>query len=95
MPAAPPAKTLARSRTARPSQVADFARRVAEKVLSRHIVVKFCATPHHLAGASYGPTGELVFNEMRLGAAWFQQGITDDVVRLLIHELGKQCSPTI
>ena len=32
-------------------------RRVAEKVLSRQIVVRFCSTPHHLGAASYGSTG--------------------------------------
>jgi len=61
---------------------------MAEKVLSRAITVKFCATPHHLGSASYGPSGELVFNKFRLGADWFERGITEDVVRLLTHEFG-------
>ena len=74
-------------------EIAEFARRVAEKVLSRPMVVKFCSTPHHLGAASYGPSGELVFNKMRLGANWFERGITDEVVRLLIHEYGHQYSP--
>jgi len=73
-------------------EIADFARRVADNVLSRQIVVKFCSTPHHLGAASYGPTGELVFNKFRLGAQWFEQGITDEVVRLLIHEFGHEYS---
>jgi len=34
-----------------------------------------------------------VFNKLRLGAKWFEQGITEDVVRLLIHEYGHQYSP--
>ncbi len=72
---------------------AEFAKRVAEKVMSRQIGVKFCSTSHHLGAASYGPTGELVFNKLRLGAKWFEQGITEDVVRLLIHEYGHQYSP--
>jgi len=38
-------------------EIAEFARRVAEKVLSRQIVVRFCSTPHHLGAASYGSTG--------------------------------------
>ena len=46
--------------------------------------------PHHLAGASYGPGGELVFNKFRLSAQWFEQGITEDVVRLIIHEFGHE-----
>ncbi|MBE0545431.1 MAG: hypothetical protein IH623_29175 [Verrucomicrobia bacterium] len=73
-------------------EVAAFARRMAEKVLSRTITVKFCATPHHLGGASYGPGGELVFNKFRLGADWFERGIAEDVVRLLIHEFGHEYS---
>ena len=74
-------------------QIAGFARRMAETVLSRAITVKFCATAHHLGGASYGPSGELVFNKLRLGARWFEQGVTEDVVRLLIHEFGHEDSP--
>ncbi|MGP8053207.1 MAG: hypothetical protein ACLQAH_05245 [Limisphaerales bacterium] len=74
-------------------EVADFARRVGDKILSRRITVKFCATPHHLGGASYGPSGELVFNKLRLGVEWFERGIHDDVVRLLIHEFGHEYSP--
>ncbi len=73
-------------------EIAAFAKRVAEKVLSRTITVKFCATPHHLGAASYGPSGELVFNKFRLGADWFERGITDDVVQLLIHEFGHEHS---
>ena len=69
-------------------EIATFAQSMAEKVLSRAITVKFCATPHHLGSASYGPSGELVFNKFRLGADWFERGITEDVVRLLIHEFG-------
>lgn len=73
-------------------QVAAFAIKVAEQVLHRRIVVKFCATAHHLSGASYGPSGELVFNKFRLGAEWFERGITDDVVQLIIHEFGHEYS---
>jgi len=74
-------------------EIAQFAQRVADTVLSRHIVVRFCSTPHHLGAASYGPTGELVFNKLRLGAKWFEQGISENVLRLLIHEFGHQYSP--
>jgi hypothetical protein len=70
--------------------IAGFARQVAEQVLSRRIVVRFCATAHHLGGASYSPSGELVFNKLRLGGNWFEQGITEDVLRLLIHEFGHE-----
>ncbi|MCI0538277.1 MAG: hypothetical protein L0Z50_23980, partial [Verrucomicrobiales bacterium] len=72
-------------------QFADFAKRVAEKVLSRPIVVKFCVTPH-LGTTSYGPIGELIFNKFRLGDDWFERGISNEVVQLLIHEFGYQYS---
>jgi len=74
-------------------QIAAFAQRTAAKVLSRTITVKFCATRQHLGCESYGPDGVLDFNKSRLGADWFEQGITEDVVRLLIHEFGHEYSP--
>ena len=55
--------------------------------------MKFCATPQHLGGASYGPSGEMVFNKLRLCADWFGKGIAEDMVRVLNHELGQQYSP--
>ena len=73
-------------------EIAEFAQTMAEKVLNRKITVKFCATPHHLGGASYGRSGELTFNKLRLGSDWFERGITDDVVRLLVHEFGHEFS---
>jgi hypothetical protein len=73
-------------------EVADFATQMAEKLFEKHIAVKFCSTPHHLGAASYGPSGELVFNKFRLGADWFERGITQDVVQLLIHEFGHEFS---
>lgn len=69
-------------------EVSAFAKRMAEQVLGKQIVVKFCATPHHLGAASYGPGGELVFNKFRLGTDWLERGITEDVIRMLIHEFG-------
>jgi hypothetical protein len=74
-------------------EISTFARHMAEKVLSRTITVKFCATPHHLGEASYGPGGELVFNKLRLGADWFEHGVTENVIQLLIHEFGHEYSP--
>ncbi len=63
-------------------EIAEFARRVAEKVLSRQIIVKFCSTPHHLGAASYGPTGELVFNKLRLGRMNMPKTISHTLVRM-------------
>ena len=79
--------------TAGMREIAAFAKQVGEKVLSRVITVKFCATPHHLGAASYGPNGDLVFNKFRLGAEWFDRGVTEQVIRLLMHEFGHDSSP--
>ena len=79
--------------TAGMSEIAAFAQRMAGKILNRNITVKFCSTPHHLGAASYGPGGELIFNKLRLGSDWFERGITDDVLGLLIHELAHDSSP--
>jgi hypothetical protein len=78
--------------TAGMSEVAAFAKLMAGKVLNRSIAVKFCSTPHHLGAASYGPGGELVFNKLRLSSGWFEQGINEDVLRLLVHEFGHEYS---
>jgi len=72
--------------------IVAYAKRVAQEVLKRAIVVKFCRTRHHLGAASYGPDGVLILNKLRLGSAWFEQGITDSVVHLIIHEFGHQYS---
>jgi hypothetical protein len=74
------------------TEVAAFSREMARQVLNRDIVVKFCSTPHHLGAASYGPSGELIFNKLRLGSEWFARGVTDDVVQLLVHEFGHEFS---
>jgi hypothetical protein len=67
---------------------------VAEQVLAKHVTVKFCSTPHHLGSASYGPSGELVFNKFRLGAEWFEREITEDVTRALRqHQHLDPCTP--
>jgi hypothetical protein len=73
-------------------QIANFARQMAAKTIDRQITMKFCATAHHLGSASYSQSGELVLNKFRLGTDWFERGITEDVVRLPIHEFGHNAS---
>jgi hypothetical protein len=41
-------------------------------------------------GAAYGKDGQFYFNLNSLKSDWFDQGITDDVVALLIHEAGHE-----
>lgn len=73
-------------------EIADYAKKMARLVMNKTIVVKYCATAHHLGGASYGPCGDLTFNKFRMGNEWFEQGITVEVVDLLIHEFGHEYS---
>jgi hypothetical protein len=73
-------------------EVAEFAQNLGEKLLEQRITVKYCATPHHLGAASYSRGGELTFNKLRLGSDWFEGGITEDIVHLLIHEFGHEFS---
>jgi hypothetical protein len=47
--------------------------------------VTFAREPHWPYGATYGK-GRLTFNYSRCGAAFFENGASDDVNRLLIHE---------
>lgn len=73
-------------------EIEGFARTMAQKVLHKDIQVRFCASPHHLAAASYGPACGLVFNKLKLGNQWFEQGISQKVVALLIHEFAHEHS---
>ena len=73
-------------------QLEDYVKLVASWVINRKIEVKFCSSSHHLASASYGH-GELVFNKLRLGNEWFEQGMTPAVDALLIHELAHEKCP--
>ena len=59
-----------------------------------------CVAPHGVTTtkddrtafvACYG-SGRLHFNLFRLGHKWFEQGLTEEVDRLLIHEFGHQYS---
>jgi hypothetical protein len=55
------------------------------------LVVSVVHTTNNFA-AAYG-AGRLDFNLLRLGHRWFEQGATEDVDRLLIHEFGHEFSP--
>ena len=54
------------------------------------LVVSVVRTTNNFV-ACYG-AGRLDFNLFRLGHQWFEQGVTEDVDRLLIHEFGHQYS---
>jgi hypothetical protein len=70
--------------------VADYAVFLGTELMQVPVTVTFVNTTNNFA-ACYGP-GDLHFNLFRLGHAWFEKGITEEVDRLLIHEFGHQYS---
>jgi hypothetical protein len=76
--------------TAGIKNVAEYARFLARELMGVPLTVSVVHTTNNFA-AAYG-AGRLDFNLLRLGHAWFEQGVTEDVDRLLIHEFGHQYS---
>ena len=70
--------------------IAGYARFLARELMDVSLVVSVVHTTNAFA-ACYG-AGRLDFNLLRLGHAWFDQGATEDVDRLLLHEFGHQFS---
>jgi hypothetical protein len=70
--------------------IAAYARFLAEELMDVKLVVSVVRTTNNFI-ACYG-AGRLDFNLFRLGHRWFEQGVNEDVDRLLIHEFGHQYS---
>ena len=70
--------------------IAEYARFLATELMGVELVVSVVHTTNNFA-AAYG-SGRLDFNLLRLGHRWFEEGATEDVDRLLIHEFGHQYS---
>jgi hypothetical protein len=70
--------------------IAAYARFLAEELMGVKLVVSVVHATNNFV-ACYG-AGRLDFNLFRLGHKWFEQGATEDVDRLLIHEFGHQYS---
>jgi hypothetical protein len=70
--------------------IAAYARFLADELMGVKLVVSVVHTTNNFA-AAYG-SGRLDFNLLRLGHRWFEQGATEDVDILLIHEFGHQYS---
>ena len=66
-------------------QIAVYACAIGQHLLDSHVTVTIAYEPKWPYGATYGK-GRLTFNMARCGRRFFEQGITDDVNRLLIHE---------
>jgi len=71
--------------TAGMRQIVNYVMAVGHELLDCHVHVVIAREPKWPYGATYGK-GRLVFNLARCGRRFFEQGITDDVNRLLIHE---------
>jgi hypothetical protein len=70
--------------------IVAYSRFLAQELMGVKVVVRVVRTTNHFL-ACYG-SGRLDFNLTRLGRKWFEQGITEDVDRLLIHEFGHEYS---
>ncbi len=70
--------------------IAAYARFLARELMDVSLIVSVVHTTNNFA-AAYG-SGRLDFNLLRLGHKWFDQGATEDVDKLLIHEFGHQYS---
>jgi hypothetical protein len=73
-------------------QIADYAVYLGRQLMDVSVTVTFVNTTNSFL-ACYAPGGELHFNLFRLGHAFFEKGITVEVDRLLIHEMGHEASP--
>jgi len=70
--------------------IAAYACFLGEALMGVKIVVSVVRTTNNFL-ACYGK-GRLDLNLNHLGRKWFEQGVTEDVDRLLIHEFGHQYS---
>ncbi len=70
--------------------IAAYAMFLARELMGVSLVVSVVHTTNNFA-ACYG-AGRLDFNLLRLSHRWFEQGASEDVDRLLIHEFGHQYS---
>jgi hypothetical protein len=70
--------------------IAAYARFLAEELMGVKLAVSVVRTANNFL-ACYG-AGRLDFNLFHLGPNWFEQGVTEEVDRLLIHEFGHKYS---
>jgi hypothetical protein len=67
------------------AKVADYAKFLGRELMEVEVKVTFVNTNSNFL-ACYGRGGDLHFNLLRLSYRWFEQGINEEVNRLLIHE---------
>ncbi len=71
--------------------IAAYAVFLARELMQVSLTVSVVRTTNNFR-ACYG-SGRLDFNLLRLGHRWFEQGASEEVDRLLIHEFGHEYSP--
>jgi len=76
--------------TAGMKSIAEYAVFLGKELMQVTVKVTFVNTSSAFL-ACYGP-GDLHFNLFRLGHAWFEGGINEEVDKLLVHEFGHQYS---
>lgn len=72
------------------NRVADFAKDMGCETLRRVIAVNIAREPSWPVVACYGKIGVLTFNYCKLGREFFECGITQRVIDLIIHEFGHE-----
>ena len=70
--------------------IAPYAKFSVEELMNVRLTVSVVHTTNNFR-ACYG-SGRLDFNLLRLGHRWFEQGASEDVDSLLIHEFGHEYS---
>jgi len=70
--------------------IAEYTKMLARELMGVPLAVKITNTPNPFL-ACYGDS-ELTFNLQHLGHAWFEQGPSEAVDELLIHEFGHEYS---
>jgi hypothetical protein len=70
------------------NRVVVFAESAGVHLLGEEISVRLVVEPTWPFAATFGKSKVLVMNVGRLGKAWFENGINDDLLDLIIHELG-------
>jgi hypothetical protein len=69
-------------------RVTTFAINIARELLDKKIIVQFAHEPEWPVQAVFGKSSALVFNKATLSPDFFDGGITEAVLDLLIHEFG-------
>ena len=90
-PKADPAELIPEDQwTAGMRQIADYSAFLGKELMEAAVTVIFVRTDNNFS-ACYG-SRSLHFNVKKLGHAWFEQGINEQVDRLIIHEFGHHYS---